>query len=170
MSNTVKEIAERIPAPLTKAMLHGTAQHHIAAWRQPYLDGHAAVSPLQCQQKRSWRQKSKQDLSAAAITAGIHTASQFPQRYAIHWAGIQQEDPNASPGRSPANTQRAVFLLIIPHTKAGPFPRRSNYRSFLALTRYAPSTTPPKRYLPAALVLVTATSSSWVEPSGCVTT
>lgn len=147
-----------VPAPAVPFRL---PQHrHVAPRRQPYQQLQPPAAPLQGEHILSGMQKTEMspaDTQQAAVPAAA--APSGPQAYRSCRAVSCQRYRQAAqqPGRK--GTQILGCLPSV--TQAEGFPLlKPAYRSSLALTRYWPAVTPPNRYIPWVLVLVTATRVS----------
>lgn len=148
--------AEQLPPPTPAPALRLQPQAYIGPRRQGESQAaQGTSSPIQRQQIPPRGQKPEDVLlqrgpgpSAAPV---LRTEGQpVPD--------TGRADSDAHPAQDITCAQAEIFLSF-------PFPQEEegtadNYCSSLALTRYWPPTTPPKRYFPSALVLVTAISVS----------
>lgn len=85
------------------------------------------------------------------------------QKHFIHGAKILHGQLNAAQNGAGADAQGGIRFRIVSAKKNAVHGQQAavgDYCSSFALTRYSPLPTPPNRYFPAALVLVTDTRRS----------
>ena len=83
---------------------------------------------------------------------GLLLPLQAPQAQPVQRLPGTDPHPHAAPAPARKGTQVLPGLFPVPQTEGG----AGDQASILAFTRYSPAVTPPKRYIPAALVLVAA--------------
>lgn len=156
------------PAPLSAAEI--PIYHHVASGRKHNCQLRPDSPPDQAQAVVA-RQKASKDCRPTAHRHPGQAAAPFTgmQHHAVRRTGVLQLDAEIAAGICRPQAQRTVLLCFLLQAKASPAGQYSVYCSSLALTRYSPAPTPPNRYLPAVLVLVTETSCSRVTPPSVTT-
>lgn len=144
----VKKFPPPAPSPLRRVQPQG----HIGPRRQLQRQGTAPPRPLKGEVVGS-RLQAAENHPAAAGTSGPAAASLIrAQRQPVPKAWTANQHTNAAPSISGHRAEILTLLLLSPQAEGD----AGNYCSSLALTRYWPPVTPPKRYFPSALVLVVA--------------
>lgn len=161
---TVIEIVEQVPPPAGPVGHRVQHQVHIGSRAQTQLQPHPAPVSLQRQIIAPRLEKSKDGPTAQKPAGRAVPSLQRVQSQAI--PGAKGTDPHpksaqTKPGEEAQITRR--FLPLLQAEGPGAF-QGGAYCSSFALTIYWPPLTPPNRYFPSALVLVTATSFSVVAP------
>ena len=101
---------------------------------------------------------------------GARAASAGPEAQPVSGLPILHQQPDGAQSIPGEITKNDVGLVLAGQTEgtAAQQPAAA-YCSSLALTTYAPAVTPPNRYFPSVLVLVTAVRVSVVTPRSVVT-
>lgn len=164
---------KRIPFPTKVPGTKTAADGHIAAGRKAYRQRKAVTAAADREPIGARRQKAKPDVPETGqgphlpAAAALHLKNRF-----IHGANILDGQMDAAQGGAGADAQRGIRLRITSAEKDAAYRQQAavgDYCSSFALTRYSPPPTPPNRYFPAALVLVTETRRSWETLATSVT-
>lgn len=170
----VPDIVETVRMPPPVSAPHGALHLCIGPRRQADDQAHrSARRTAQRQQVNSRTESAEEHFPAAKkhMRAPVCAAAGI-EHHAVHGPEILHKQPDSAAPVLCRKAQRGLRLLTVRQAEAAAGPQAAivcSYRSSLALTTYSPSTTPPKRYLPASFVLVVATSSSFL-PLRSVTT
>ncbi len=164
---------ERIPLPAKVPGAKAAADGRVAAGRKAYRQRKAVPAAAEGEPVGARLQKAKPDVPLAGQGSYLPAAAILRLKdYFIHGTNILYGQMDAAQDGAGADAQRGIRLRIISAEKDAAHGQQAavgDYCSSFALTRYSPPLTPPKRYFPAALVLVTDTRRSWEIPAMSVT-
>lgn len=162
-----------IPLPAKASGAKTAADGHIAAGRKAYRQRKAVPAAAEGEPVGARRQKAKPGVPLAGQGPHLPAAAILRLKdHFIHGANILYGQMDAAQDGAWADAQRGIRLRIISAKKDAAHGQQAvvgDYCSSFALTRYSPPPTPPNRYFPAALVLVTDTRRSWETPATSVT-
>lgn len=169
----VEKIMERIPLPAKAPGGKAAADGHVAAGGKAYRQRKAVSAPANYEPIGARLQKPKPDCPLTGQGPHLPAAAILRLKdHLIHGTNILYGQMDAAQDGAGADAQRGIRLRIISAEKDAAHGQQAvvgNYCSSFALTRYSPPPTPPNRYFPAALVLVTDTRRSWETPATSVT-
>lgn len=169
----IEKIVKRIPFPPKAPGGKMAADGHVAAGGKVHRQRKAVLAPAEGERIVSRPQRAKPGRSLADQGPHVIAAAVLRlQKHFIHGTKILHGQLNAAQDGAGADAQGGVRLRVVSakkDTAHGQQAAVGDYCSSFALTRYSPLPTPPNRYFPAALVLVTDTRRSWETPATSVT-